>query len=526
MPKSKNKVSFSEWWNEIKKNLHSEDTILFLRDNKNRFEEALSKIDGKNILYRFTNKLFSIFTFFALIADGLKKVIQFVFTLISYVGIIAKKIQIQINSLSFKSMVEFGRAKLHSLKSAPHNEKAVKMLDEMLNFYHEHSPDVNEHFSDVKKKFQEKKNQLLQHKFFQEFSKNFFEKLIAVPFRFERSIYPVLKDSAFWHKFFVFLEKRMILDILLVAKNGIRLSFKKDTSKDIKSSEVIRILDGISALKEKGKRIFFIGHHEGYLGPYFVRSVLRKLGFDKLVKNCNTVVGPRMFSNIVLKNGAANVGNLFLTLPSQKTTAIKTDGLATELKKSAKKTQYLIKMPDSGLDIIKILSYKEFMMEIVDFDEIKFKKYTNYLNSTKRKELKDYFTSKDFTDVMKEFVEEDYNLFKKIMHEPFLLFPEGSRSNIDPDDGAVVMKYVNPKYLETYLRPGDYVVPVNLTGGSDITNGWKLHPAKLGLSVGNPLKITKEMIKNYKEEGLNIMKKIAELPNIKKVRFNESLYSR
>ena len=95
-----------------------------------------------------------------------------------------------------------------------------------------------------------------------------------------------------------------------------------DLQKNLPGGSTPRWTVLVSKIKNKGHRVFFIGHHEGYLGPYFIRSVIRKLGFDSLTKNCNTIVGPRMFSNVVLRNGAANVGNLFVTVPSQKTTAI------------------------------------------------------------------------------------------------------------------------------------------------------------------------------------------------------------
>ena len=41
---------------------------------------------------------------------------------------------------------------------------------------------------------------------------------------------------------------------------------------------------------------------------------------------------------------------------------------------------------------------------------------------------------------------------------------------------------INPRYLKAYMRPGDFIVPVNLVGGSDIAEGWRLRPAKLGIS--------------------------------------------
>ena len=108
------------------------------------------------------------------------------------------------------------------------------------------------------------------------------------------------------------------------------------------------------------------------------------------------------------------------------------------------------------------------------------------------------------------------------MRECFLLFPEGSRSHIGPD-GEVVMKYVNPKYMPAYMRPGDYIAPVNLVGGSDLARGWHLRPARLGICLDDPLEVTADMIDNYQVEALNVMRKIAALPNIKPVRFEQDV---
>ncbi len=102
-----------------------------------------------------------------------------------------------------------------------------------------------------------------------------------------------------------------------------------------------------------------------------------------------------------------------------------------------------------------------------------------------------------FAETMKDFSEEDYALFKTCWRE-FPYLPEGSRSYVDPD-GAVVMKYVNPKYFEAYLRPGDYIAPVNLVGGSDLTRGWRLRRATLGISMDEPFEVTARMLKNYEE---------------------------
>lgn len=229
-----------------------------------------------------------------------------------------------------------------------------------------------------------------------------------------------------------------------------------------------------------------------------------------------------MFSNVVLRNGAANVGNLFITVPSQKTTVIQTHGLAGELRKTARRTQCLIKLPDSGLKMIRKFEYEDFMNAFVNGDEKSFRLYTSSLNAREIKELRSFFESYSFSETMKDLSIEDYNLFRRVMGESFLIFPEGSRSNIDPD-GSVVMKYINPKYFEAYLRPGDYIAPVNLVGGSDLTRGWRLHSAKLGISMDDPIEVTAGMVKNYEDSGLDIMKRIAALPNIKKVIYKEEI---
>jgi len=516
------KTPLSKWWADAKKNYNPDELVKFLLNNKDKLEDAFKKIDEKKPLYRASNWLFSLFSRMAGVADRISEKIQR--SLLRFPGFrsFIEKARGWKNQLNFRELVEFIKTKLYSLKRAPHNEKAIQMLEEIMEFASKRGLDINQHIPRAKEMLLEKKNQLLQHKFFQEFSKTRLEQLLAVPFSFDRCIHPVLPDSAFWHKFFEFLERKKVVDIILVDRNDFRVSFKHSDPATIQSTEVIQILNRLSAIKNKGHRIFFIGHHEGYLGPYFVRSVLRKLGFDNLTGNCNTVVGPRMFSNVVLRNGAANVGNLFVAVPSQKATTIKTSGLAEELKKTAAKTQCLIKLPEAGLYLIKKLNYEDFKTLMINEDTTEFEPHTSFFDSGKLAELMAYLKDKNFYETMQDLTKEDYHLFKHIMKECFLIFPEGSRSYTDPD-GSVAMKYVNPKYLQAYMRPGDYIAPINLVGGSDITRGWRLRSATLGISLGDPYEVTQDMLANYEEEGLNVMRKIAGLPNIKKVRFKEEI---
>ena len=80
-----------------------------------------------------------------------------------------------------------------------------------------------------------------------------------------------------------------------------------------------------------------------------------------------------------------------------------------------------------------------------------FTQHTSFLDTEEKNQLTHFLETENFAEAMKDFSKEDYALFKKVMKETFLIFPEGSRSYIDPD-GSVVMKYINPKYLQSYMR--------------------------------------------------------------------------
>lgn len=516
-----NRLPLLEWWDSVKEKANPEEILHFLKHNRDKLEASFSRLEEKRRLYSLFNRLFSLFSMLAEAADHFSETVQRFLMRFSVFREGVVRARAWKNHLNFKELIEFMRTKLYSLRLPPQNEKAIRVLEEIMEFCSRHGMDFQKHFPDVCQKFWEKKNQLLQHKFFQEFTKSRLEQLLAVPFHFDRSIFPVLPDTAFWHKFFEYLERKMVIDITLVDKDNRHYSLKHGNPSEFESTDVVKILRQVSGIKNKGHRIFFIGHHEGYLGPYFVRSVIRKLGFDNLTKNCNTIVGPRMLSNVVLRNGAANVGNLFITVPSQKTTSIKTTGLAPELKKAARRTQCLIKFPDAGLYLIKKLKYDDFKKVIQDMDLLD--QNTDFMDPEGKEALKTFIRDNQVSQVMMDLQEKDYMLFKQMMRECFLMFPEGSRSVVNPD-GSISIKYVNPMYVKAYMRTGDYIVPINLVGGSDIARGWRLRPAKLGISLDEPVEVTQEMIDHYETEGLNVMRRIAALPNIKKVHFHEDLY--
>jgi len=511
-----------KWLIEIEDKSKSEEVLELFIKNKERIDKYISEINDEKVLYRTVNWIFSIFFKLASGLDWVLEKVQNIFLQIPVLQYIMEKIKGIRNDFDLRDLVLFLKTKIYSLKNAPHNEKAIKEVDEIIKLGKLHGLDFNKHFPKIKQRLSDKKSQLMQHKFFQEFSKGWTERLLAIPFHFEKSIYPVLPDSAFWHNFYGFLENILIKDIILVDEDSKKTSFKKSTEESLKNNKLIKQLKEISKIKNNGHRIFFIGHHEGYLSPYFVRNVLRKIGFDNLTKDCNTIVGPRMFSNLFLRNGAANVGNLFTAIPSQKTTKIKTKGLAKELRKAAMKSQFLIKMPNSGLKLIKNLEYEEFMSFARNYDKKNFKLPKMFLEKEEIRDLRSYMELNKNKKTIKKINKDEFTLFKKIMNEPFLMFPEGSRSYIDKD-GSIVLKYINPRYIEAYMRPGDYIVPVSLVGGSDMTKGLFMRPGTLGLAIVKEIKLTKEKILNYKTEGVDVMKLVAKLPNIKKVKFNTNI---
>lgn len=524
-PSETSKKTILNWWQEEKHRISKGEMRQFISDNKEKLEKTLSQITQNTFFYRLTNRLLLFISFLAGWFDKLKEYFLVLLLKLPGPNTLKSLFTSLIEAINFKGIIEFIRAKFYSFKKSPHHLPSLQLFEDMLAHARQDGLDLKKYFPDIALKYQKHKQQILQHSFFKEFTKNWIEKTLAIPFLMNRSIYPILPDTRLWHKLFDLLERRHIKDLILVDDLGCRVSFKNDSAHDIESSLVKQRLYEVSLLKSKGKRIFIVGHHESYVGPYCVRSVLRKLGFENLAGNCNTIVGPRMFSNIVLKNGARNVGNLFLTLPSQKTTTVSEKELAEALTKTARQTQFLIKMPDAVMKLVSSMSYKEFMDKLVRHFNIWLEKESAGLSKKELEIANAYFHEAAKKEALNELSQDDYELFKKVMYEPFLIFPEGSRSYVD-ENGNVTLKYVNPRYVEAYFRPGDIILPLSLVGGSDITKGLLLSVANLGLSVGEPIEVTEAFIERYSEEGIKVMKIIASLPNIKKVYFDSDIQKR
>ena len=337
----------------------------------------------------------------------------------------------------------------------------------------------------------------------------------------KRVITPVTPDKSFLHKLLLFLENVFMVDLVLVDLSTYKqTSALQDKQTDIVASDAVKMLTIIKRLKARKKRIFFVGHHEGYVGPYFLRTVIRRLGFDDLGANCNSIIGPKMLSNIAFKKIANNIGNSFLVLPSQKYKPIKHEALKNHLTELSICTQYLIKMPSSLQLLIENFSYEKFISIFSNLTENNTELLVHNMSSTTKKEALAYLATVKKAQPFRTLNRSDYEKFLELMYEPFLLFPEGSRSHI-LSDGTVQLKPVNPRYMPAFMRPGDIVVPVSLTGGHDALKGVFLRPAICGFSIGEPIEISSEMLRNYQIEGLEIMKKIAELPSLKKVIFTQ-----
>jgi hypothetical protein len=508
---------------DLKESSQSESEVLqFLKQNKDRLEKSLASMDKRDLLSRLMSFLMTLFSTLAGWIDVVKHWLVDMLMKVPAPEIIKQSLHTAAVVTNLKGMIEFVRTKYYAFKRSPYNEKLMRNMDDLIAHATKQGLDFKDHFPETVDKLVARKNQMLQHSYFKEFNKSPIERLLAMPFSFKRSLSPVLPDRALWHKLFGVLEKRYIQDVILVDDDGKQTSFRDDSKRLVESSHSVRHLYEASVLKAHGHRVFIVGHHEGYLGPYFVRSALRRLGFDNLAENCNTVVGPRMFSSLFLKSGASNVGNLFLTLPSQRTTKVNENGLAEALQVSAKRTQFLIKMPDVGLKLIEQFSHRDFMQLILTHQNFEHELVDKILSSVEKTEFIEYLTQSNASVVMADFDKQDYDLFKRVMHEPFMIFPEGSRSYVDAD-GAVTLKYFNPKYLQAYLRPGDVILPLSLVGGSHILQGFRLRKGALGLALGSPYEVTSEMIENYEVEGVEVMRNIANLPNIKPVQLSEAV---
>lgn len=349
----------------------------------------------------------------------------------------------------------------------------------------------------------------LQRYFSDEYAKGIFERILRSDFDFSRSITEVHPDKSFAARLLRRVEDHYLLDFILVDSNHTRVSAVKDNPLKIQNSEVMRRLKTLSALKQSGKRIFFVTHHEGYVGPYAVRSALQRLGFDDLAGKCNTVVGPRMRSNIVLKMISGNSGNTFMVLPSSKTRPVKNKLLEKALLKCSLRTRALIKLPNNILDMIEESDFKTFMQR---------------LPALKRESIAnvDPALGNHLEILHASLTEADFNSFRRIMREPYMMFPEGTRSLVDRD-GNVTLKYFSPRYIASYMRPGDVMVPLSLVGGSDALQGIRFRHARFGLSVGDVIDVNQETITNSDLIGVEVMKKVAALPNIKQVCFSEEI---
>jgi hypothetical protein len=332
------------WWNDVRERYQPEEILRFLQNNRHILEKRITGLDNNSYLYRWVHRLFSLISGVAGIVDRVNAQFLRVLLLVPGVRIGIRKYRDWKNHLNLRELVEFIRAKIYSLRHPPHNEGEMRLIGEIMDYASKHGFDYRKLIPRAQHGYLEKKNQLMQHKYFQEFSKTALERLLATQFSFNRNIFPVLPDSAFWHKFFEFCERKKVVDIILVNKDGERTSLKKGTPERLATTDVMGILERLTAIKNGGRRIFFIGHHEGYLGPYFVRSVIRRSASIRSLKTATPWWG-RQFSNVVLRNGAATWETSSSPCPRRSPRPSRPTGLAMSSEKRPGAPSCIIKMP-------------------------------------------------------------------------------------------------------------------------------------------------------------------------------------
>jgi hypothetical protein len=170
-PTSKHSES-TQWWQQEKVKLAKGDVLRFLHENKERLEKSIASIHERSLAYRATNVLFSLFSNIAGLFDRLKDFIVVTFLKLPAPQGLKDYLHSLLNVINFKGIVDFLTAKFYSFKQAPQNVRAVHMMDDIIAFAKRDGLDIKKHFPDIAKKFQKRKNQLLQHNFFMEFSKS------------------------------------------------------------------------------------------------------------------------------------------------------------------------------------------------------------------------------------------------------------------------------------------------------------------------------------------------------------------
>lgn len=300
--------------------------------------------------------------------------------------------------------------------------------------------------------------------FAQEYStKTIFDKLFPAHFDFDRSIHPVTPDNCWEQKILDFLDYIFVKKRGFVGSDGRLVSLEDHGKEALLQTPTGKNLKKVRELKAKGKRVWILASHPAYTGAVMPRYVLCATGFEDIAQNWNAICGPRVVANTILEPGAKSIGNIFMTLPSEETTPIKTPGLSAVYSPLVRKTLKLVKGMINGIN---------------------------------------------WNDGEQEF-------FEKIKKEVFIVWPEGSRSTI-LSDGTIALKYIDPAFFRGFVQEGNFVVPMNQCGAEKINpkGSYLLKRAEVALSVGEPVEVTKEMLEkqNAPAQVLTFIEQICALP--------------
>ena len=293
-------------------------------------------------------------------------------------------------------------------------------------------------------------------------SKGFGEWIIACRMDFEKKVYEFTKRGKLSEFCGYLMEEWAIDDVEFINKTdqgeAEPASFKNDGPEALSNTTTGQHLAKAEALKEEGNRVVIISSHPSYLGALAPFYSLNKAGYKKFTENPWMIIGPRVLANIIIKAGVKAVGNLLPTLP------------ATDVE------NILVKTPVKKLALMT----------------------TKILTAASDKKLSEKIT--------KKLTDEECEAFEKLRHEFGFIFPEGSRSTLN-EDGSITLKYINPGFLN-FIRPGDYIMPLNQCGAEEILpNGkqWPNWKQNVQLSAGKPILMTAEMLKEENQQETTYM---------------------
>mgnify|MGYP007087017802 FL=1 len=133
--------------NELKKSSLSESEVFqFLKQNKDRLEKTLAKMDKRDLLSRFTGFMMTTFSVLAGWVDVIKHWLVDKLMKLPAPEIIKQSLHTAAVVTNFKAMIEFVRTKYYAFKQSPYNEKLMRNMDDLVAQATKQGLDFKHHF--------------------------------------------------------------------------------------------------------------------------------------------------------------------------------------------------------------------------------------------------------------------------------------------------------------------------------------------------------------------------------------------